>query len=203
MWLDGRPYWNGMQMDEAAFHILLFDMLRRHSPFVMGALTRWWALVSRAAGFIPRNGPVTQQDRWEEDAGFSPFPRAVELSGLAAGAYLADAVEQKDIANHLRETADCWNDNIERWVYAKNSDLARQLGVEGYYVRIAPPESDCAPSPLEGFVPIKNRPPGENLSQAVHLISPDSLALLRFVFRPPADPRILNPVNVITHHLTP
>ena len=38
MWLDGRPYWNGMQMDEAAFPILLFDMLRRHSPFILGDL---------------------------------------------------------------------------------------------------------------------------------------------------------------------
>ena len=43
----------------------------------------------------------------------------------------------------------------------EDSDLARQLGVEGYYVRIAPPDSDCAASPLEGFVPIKNRPAGE------------------------------------------
>ena len=38
MWLDGRPYWNGMQMDETAFPILLVDMLRRHSPFVLGDL---------------------------------------------------------------------------------------------------------------------------------------------------------------------
>src|SRR6202163_2437529 len=166
MWLDGRPYWGGMQMDEAAFPILLFDMLRRHSPFVLGELSRWWALVSRAASFILRNGPVTQQDRWEEDAGYSPFTLAVEISGLLAASDLADAVGQKDIATHLRETADCWNDNIERWVYAKDSDLARQLGVEGYYVRIAPPDSDCAPSPLEGFVPIKNRPPGQNLERA-------------------------------------
>ena len=29
MWLDGRPYWNGLQMDEAAFPILLVDLLRR------------------------------------------------------------------------------------------------------------------------------------------------------------------------------
>ena len=43
MWLDGRPYWIGMQMDEAAFPILLFDMLRRHSPFVLGDFARWWA----------------------------------------------------------------------------------------------------------------------------------------------------------------
>src|ERR1700736_6809086 len=149
------------------------------------------------AGFILRNGPVTQQDRWEEDAGYSPFTLAVEISGLLAAADLADAVGQKDIATHLRETADCWNDNIERWVYAKDSDLARQLGVAAYYVRIAPPESDCAPSPLEGFVPIKNRPPGQNMSLAVHLISPDSLALVRFGLRAPDDSRILNTIKVI------
>ena len=53
--------------------------------------------------------------------------------------------------------ADTWNDNIERWTYAVNSDLARQVGVEGYYVRITPPDGDGAASPLQGFVPIKNR----------------------------------------------
>ena len=26
MWLDGRPYWNGVQMDEAALPILLVDL---------------------------------------------------------------------------------------------------------------------------------------------------------------------------------
>ncbi len=45
MWLDGTPYWHGMQMDEAALPILLVDMLRRHSPFVLGELSRCWALV--------------------------------------------------------------------------------------------------------------------------------------------------------------
>jgi glucoamylase len=160
-------------------------------------LRRRWASVERAAGFIVRNGPVTQQDRWEEDAGYSPFTLAVEIAGLLAAADLADAVEEQATASHLRETADCWNDNIERWIYAKDSDLARQVGVEGYYVRIAPPEADCAPSPLEGFVPIKNRPPGQSAEAAVHLISPDALALVRFGLRAPGDPRIVNTIKVI------
>lgn len=197
MWLDGRPYWNGMQMDEAAFPILLVDMLRRNSPFILGDLKRWWALVGRAAGYIIKNGPVTQQDRWEEDSGYSPFTLAVEISSLLAAADLAQGVGLAEIATYLRETADSWNENIERWIYAKDSDLAEQLGVEGYYFRIAPPESDCAASPLEGFVPIKNRPPGENSARAVHLISPDALALVRFGLRAPDDPRILNTVKVI------
>ncbi len=32
MWLDGRPYWAGLQMDETAFPILLVDLLRRYAP---------------------------------------------------------------------------------------------------------------------------------------------------------------------------
>jgi glucoamylase len=197
LWLDGRPYWGGMQMDETVFPILLVEMLQREARYVLGDLRRWWKLVQRAAQFIVRNGPVTQQDRWEEDAGYSPFTLAVEIAGLLAAADLADAVGEKEAATHLRETADCWNDNIERWCYAKDSDLARQIGVEGYYVRIAPPETDCAASPLDGFVPIKNRPPGQSSEPATHVISPDALALVRFGLRSPDDPRILNTIKVI------
>jgi len=197
MWLDGRAYWSGLQMDEAAFPILLVDALRRHSSHLNSHLLRWWRLVSRAVGFLVRNGPVTQQDRWEEDAGYSPFTLAVEIAGLLAAADLADFVGERETANLLRETADCWNDNIERWTYATGSDLAQQAGVEGYYVRIAPPDSDGAASPLQGFVPIKNRPPGSSSEPAAQVISPDCLALVRFGLRAPDDPRVLNTIKVI------
>ena len=197
MWLDGRPYWNGLQMDEAAFPILLVDVLRRHAKSELGDLGRWWPMVRRAAQFLVINGPVTQQDRWEEDAGYSPFTLAVEVAGLLAAADVAEAVGEGKIAAYLRETADGWNDNIERWTYAVESDLARQVGVDGYYVRIAPPESVSAPSPLAGFVPIKNRPPGDNCLPATQLISPDALALVRFGLRAPDDPRILNTIHVL------
>jgi glucoamylase len=197
LWLDGRPYWGGLQMDEAAFPILLVDLLRRHAPGTLGVLDRWWDMVHRAAGFLVRNGPVTQQDRWEEDAGYSPFTLAVEVSALLAAADLGDAIGERAIAGYLREIADCWNENIERWVYAMHGDLAQELGIEGYYVRIAPPDSDGACSPLEGFVPIKNRPPGQSEEPATHLISPDALALVRFGLRAPDDPRIVNTVKAI------
>lgn len=197
LWLDGRVYWSGVQLDETAFPILLVDILRREDPTILGDLKRWWAMVQRAASFILRNGPVTQQDRWEEDSGYSPFTLAVEISGLLAAADLADAVEQPEIASYLRETADTWNDNIDRWVYASGGDLALQLGVEGYYVRIAPPETAAAASPLDGFVPIKNRPPDQSFAQATHLISPDSLALVRFGLRAASDPRMVNTVQAI------
>jgi len=197
MWLDGRPYWNGLQMDEAAFPILLVDLLRREAMSALGDLKRWWPMILKATAFIACNGPVTQQDRWEEDAGYSPFTLAVEIAGLLAAADLADQAGESNVASYCRDLADTWNENIERWAYSTNGDLARQIGVDGYYVRIAPQEADCAASPTEGWVPIKNRPPGENLERASHIISPDALALVRFGLRAADDPKILNTIKVI------
>jgi len=196
LWLDGRPYWSGIQMDETAFPILLLDLLRREGADGLGKLERWWPMVRNAASFMLRNGPVTQQDRWEEDGGYSPFTLAVEISALLAAADIAEETGHSDAASTLRVAADAWNDNIERWVYATGGTLAQQVGVEGYYVRIAPPDTGAA-SPTQGFVPIKNRPPGESAARAFHIVSPDSLALVRFGLRAPDDPRILNTVRVI------
>jgi glucoamylase len=184
-------------MDETAFPILLLDLLRREAPHSLGKLERWWPMVRKACSFILRNGPVTQQDRWEEDGGYSPFTLAAEISALLVAAEIAELTGHADQASTLRDAADAWNDNIERWVYATGGDLAERVGVEGYYVRISPPITDAAASPTQGFVPIKNRPFGENVERAFRIVSPDSLALVRFGLRAPDDPRILNTIKVI------
>jgi glucoamylase len=199
MWLDGRPYWNALQIDETAFPILLVDLLRRESPRCFGNERRWWPMVHKAAKFIAINGPVTQQDRWEEDGGYSPFTMAAEISALLIAADMAESLGQSKAAEFMRHMADTWNFNIERRTYAVNTDLARQVGVEGYYVRITPPPTgDGVASPLQGFVPIKNRAPGSSdTAAAVEIVSPDALALVRFGLRAPDDPRILNTIKVI------
>ncbi len=197
MWLDGTPYWSGVQMDETALPILLVDLARREKALDRVEAARLWPMVRLAAGFLVRNGPVSQQDRWEEDPGYSPFTLAVEIAALLVAANLADLNGEPDVADYLRETADTWNANIERWTYVTGTELARQVGVEGYYVRIAPPETADAGSPLEGFVPIKNRPPGQSTEPAANIVSPDALALVRFGLRAPDDPRIVNTVKVI------
>jgi glucoamylase len=197
MWLDGTAYWSGIQMDETAFPILFVDLARREGALGPEDVTRLWPMVRRAAGYLARNGPVTQQDRWEEDPGYSPFTLAVEIAGLLAAADLADAQGERGEAKYLRETADAWNASIERWIYAADTDLARQVGVQGYYVRVAPAEEAEAASPVGGFVPIKNRPPGESSEPARQIVSPDALALVRFGLRAADDPRIVNTVRVV------
>jgi glucoamylase len=197
MWIDGSPYWNGVQLDEAAFPILLADLMRREKILRAEDLKSLWPMVRRAAGFLAATGPVTLQDRWEEDAGYSPFTLAATIAALLAAADFANANGEKNVATYLRETADCWNASIERWIYVTDTDLARQVGVEGYFVRIAPPEVADNTSSSDGFVPIKNRPPGQSSEPASHIISPDALALVRFGLRAADDPRILNTVKVI------
>ena len=197
MWLDGEHYWNGIQMDEAAFPILLIDLARREGALSTGDLERLWPMARRAAAFLVRNGPVTQQDRWEEDAGYSPFTLALVVAALLVAAELAETCGEESIAPYLRETADAWNDHIERWTYVTGTPLARQVGVDGYYVRIAPPELCEVASPSQGFVPIKNRPVGASAMPAEQIVSPDALALVRFGLRAAHDPRIVDTVKVI------
>jgi glucoamylase len=196
-WLDGTPFWNGVQMDECAFPILLVDLARREGAIPASELARLWPMVKRAAQYIVCNGPVTGQDRWEEDGGYSPFTLAVEIAALLVAAELADESAAPGQAAFLRETADMWNGLIEHWIYAAGTRLAKEVGVEGYYVRIAPPDIAEAASPIDGFVPIKNRPPGSDSQPASLVVSPDALALVRFGLRAPDDPRIRNTVKVI------
>jgi glucoamylase len=197
MWLDGSPYWGGIQMDETAFPILLVDLAYREKALKLEDLKRLWPMVQRAAGFLVRNGPVTSQDRWEEDPGYSPFTLGAEIAALLAAAGLADLHAEPGMAAYLRETADTWNSNIEDWIYAQETDLARQVGVDGYYVRVASSDLADSAAPSKGYVPIKNRPVGENIQQAAHIVSPDALALVRFGLRSADDPRMLNTVKVI------
>jgi glucoamylase len=196
-WLDGTPYWNGVQLDECAFPILLVDLARREGALSEADLPGVWPMIAKAAGFVVRNGPVTGQDRWEEDGGYSPFTLAVEIAALLVAAEFADRLAARSLAAYLRETADIWNSLVEQWTYATDTPLSRQLGVDGYYVRIAPPETADAASPMSGFVPIKNRPPQASREKTSLMVSPDALALVRFGLRAADDPRILNTVRVI------
>jgi glucoamylase len=197
MWLDGTPYWRGIQMDETALPILLVDLAARHGVIDTSWRDALWPMVRRAAAFLARNGPVSPQDRWEEEPGYSPFTIATEVAALLVAADFADEGANKIAADYLRETADAWNASIERWLYVSGTELAHQHAVDGYYVRVAVPDRADAASPCQGFVPIKNRPPDESVGPAALMVSLDALAFVRFGLRSPDDPRIVNTVKVV------
>jgi glucoamylase len=195
MWTDGRRYWGGVQLDETALPVLLLDLARREGALREGDLGRrgFWPMVRRAAGFLVRSGPVTQQDRWEEDGGYTAFTLAASIAALLAAADLAELAGEPGIAPYLRETADAWNGRIERWLLVRGTPLARQVGVDGYYVRVAPPDAE------EGGdqVPLRNRAPGAGWARAEAVVSADALALVRFGLRAADDPRVEETLRVI------
>jgi glucoamylase len=196
MWLDGTPYWNGVQMDETALPILLVDLAQREQTLSRAAAATFWPMVRRAAGYLVRNGPLSPQDRWEEDAGYSAFTVSAEIASLLAAADLADANAEPLLGVYLRETADAWNDAIDRWLYARRTDWCGRFGVDGYYVRIATTNKDGA-SPSNRTVVVKNVASGQASRRSAHLVSPDALALVRFGLRAADDPRILNTVKIV------
>ncbi len=194
MWEDGTPYWPGLQMDETALPVLLADQLRRYHSLRELNPTQ---MVTRAASFIIRNGPVTQEDRWEEEAGYTPFTISVEIAALLAAADFLAEDGHLNAAEYLRETADWWNDSIERWLYVKDTPIARECGVEGYYARVLPADRLQDAPPRSPIITLKNLPAGENLANYYDIVSIDALALVRAGLRAPDDRRILNTVKVI------
>ena len=197
MWLNGMPYRNGIQMDQTALPIMLVDLVNREMELTDGELQFFWPMIRKAVSYLVTNGPITDQDRWEENAGYSTFTLAVEISALLIAAEYADKNSEPFLAKYLRETADSWNSNIERWTYVVGSDLAKFVGVEGYYVRINSGEQFSFENRGTELLTISNRPNGENICPANEMVSPDALALVRFGLRAADDPYILNTIKVI------
>ncbi len=197
MWLDGSPYWNGIQMDQTALPIMLVNLVNRETTLSNSDLKHFWPMIRKAASYLVTNGPISNQDRWEENAGYSTFTVAVEISALLIAADYAALNNEPQLAVYLRETADAWNSSIERWTYVTGSDLANFVGVEGYYVRINSSEQFETDDLGSDLLLISNRPKGENVCPINEMVSPDALALVRYGLRAANDPRILNTIKVI------
>ncbi len=194
MWLDGTQHWTSRQMDETAIPILLADALRTagelkgHDP---------WPMIKKTAAYLVQHGPVTKEDRWEAVPGYATFTMAVEIAALLAAADFADSHAEIEQAEFLRATADAWNEAVDELTYAAGTELARQRGVAGYYVRVTPPNA-IRGVPLETLtIDLQNHPKGQQTRRAVDIVSPDALALVRYGLRAADDPRILDTVKVI------
>ncbi|MEJ2292167.1 MAG: glycoside hydrolase family 15 protein [Deinococcales bacterium] len=179
MFPDGRSFWTGVQLDEVGFPLLLAAKLREHDA--LDDLQGVEAMVRAAAGFLARTGPLTPQDRWEENAGANPFTLAVEVAALVAAGPFLDSDERA----YATSLADCWNERIEDWTYVDDGPLAAQHAIDGYYLRIAPPPSSGG---MRGRIDVRNRA-GDQID-AAGLVSLDYLALVRLGLRSPFDPRI-------------
>ncbi len=188
-WLGGAGYWQGIQLDEAAFPVLLAAALDERDA--LGG-TEVSDMVRRALAFLVRTGPVSDQDRWEEDRGLNTFTLAACIAALVAGARYLPA-DGRELALAF---ADYWNARLEDWTTVTDTPLARRYGVPGYYVRISPPGAltdRCAS--YAAALAIKNRRSDPGLT-AAEQVGVDFLQLVRFGLRKADDPYILGSVRV-------
>lgn len=94
--------------------------------------TDLWPRIKFAAEFLAHNGPRTDQERWEEMAGYSPSTIAAEISGLVCAASLAQEVGDHGAADFYLKKADEWRNNVAAWTFTTT-------GFHGngkYYIRI-------------------------------------------------------------------
>src|ERR1700733_15381101 len=137
-------------------------------------------------GATARLGPRTSHSsgRW------SSAPRASScapdqepsktVAALLAAAEIAEACDIENVPALLRDTADAWNEQIEDWIYVEDTPLAREAGVPGYYIRVAPESTAKGGPDVHGLIQVRNHEAGSGAIAANQLISTDAIALVRF-----------------------
>ncbi|WP_043342257.1 glycoside hydrolase family 15 protein [Belnapia moabensis] len=188
-WLGGKAHWTGIQLDEAAFPVLLASALAEADA--LGGIQAG-DMVAKALRFILLHGPATDQDRWEETPGINTFTLAAAIAALVCGAELLGSGERRD----LLLLADDWNSRIEDWCLGADPALVAAHGIPAYYVRAASPAVFADREGIRDRVPVRNHD-GECLVPADTLISTDPLQLVRFGLRRADDPAILGTIRLI------
>ncbi len=124
--LDGKPFWGSLQLDEVGYPLIMAWQLGRFDR------ATYEKHVCPAADFIVKNGPMTPQERWEERPGYSPSTIAAEIAGLVCAAEIAKNNGDTVSADKYLATADDWQANIEKWTATKTG----KYGDGNYYLRI-------------------------------------------------------------------
>jgi glucoamylase len=179
-WVDGRPIGGGLQMDQVAFPLILANQLNRTDRIT------WLKHIRPAADFIVRKGPATEQERWEEEAGYSPSTIAAQIAGLVCGSHIAKVNNDVEAAEKYLFAADEWSRTLERWTLTTN-------GPHGpgrpYYLRITQRDPN-ANVPLE----INS---GGGIYDQREIVDAGFLELVRLGIKPANDPAVVDSLKVV------
>ena len=198
MWLDGRPYWHGVQMDETALPILLVDLAAREGVIDTAGRDALWPMVRRAAVFLARNGPVSPQDRWEEQPGYAPFTVAHRDRGAPRrGRSRRRGVEHdrgRSICGRPPTHGTPASSDGYTWRGPNSRNCTASRGITSVS---RSPITPMRRRRVRGLSRSRTGPRIEATGPAALMVSLDALAFVRFGLRAPDDPRILSTVKVI------
>lgn len=195
-WVNGEPYWKGIQLDEVAFPILL--AFRLHEENGLGQFDPS-SMVINAARYLVVHGPATCQERWEEAAGYSPSTLASNIAALICAASFARAKQREEIADYLEDYADFLDEHIEDWTVTTEGTLVP--GISRHYIRINParlnePEGD--ENPNTAWITLANGPVGQpNRFPAKEIVDAGFLELVRYGIREANSPLMVDSIRVI------
>ena len=196
-WIDGDPYWKGIQLDEVAFPIMLAwrlwkaDGLANFDPYLM---------VTRACGYLIREGPATMQDRWEEAGGYSPSTLAANIAALICAAEFLESRGDSHTADFVRTYSDFLESHVEKWTVTNKGTLVP--GIERHYIRINPAISSEGSTgdedPDTGQLTLANQKPGDRYQYpANQIVDPGFLELVRYGVRAADAPLMIDSLKVV------
>ena len=195
-WVNGEAYWSGVQLDETAFPMML--AWRLHCENALVDFDPLY-LLSKGATYLIRNGPVTQEERWEEASGYSPSTVAACITALIGAASYMRLRGRDEAAKFVEAHADYLEEHIEEWLVTNAGSLLE--GVSSYYMRILP-EQVGQEHPAEDkesrVLHIANLAPDQQSDfPARDVVDGGFLELVRYGIRRADDPLIVNTLKVI------
>jgi glucoamylase len=188
--VTGKPALTNLQLDEVADPIILAWQLGQQDAAT-------WQHVKLAADFIVgfhddqgHAAPYTPQERWENQAGYSPATIAAEIAGLVCAASLAQHNgDSADAAKYL-QTADAWRANLNAWTLTTTGPYGG-----AYYLRLT---KDGNPNAATTYSVGDS---GPTLDQRA-VVDPSFLELVRLGVVAPDDPNILSTIGVVDAQLS-
>jgi glucoamylase len=148
--VDGELEWVGVQLDQTAMPLMLAWKLHQADVLTDAELSDWYSrMLKPAADFLVEGGranilwndtqitpPATQQERWEEQEGYSPSTTAAVVAGLITAADIAKLAGDDANATRYLNTAKRYNNDIEKLMFTTAGNLESSASDGEYFIRI-------------------------------------------------------------------
>ncbi|WP_298163300.1 glucan 1,4-alpha-glucosidase [Brevundimonas sp.] len=192
--VDGQTEWVGVQLDQTAMPIMLGWRLWKAGEVSDTEIAEMYRrMIKPAADFLVDGGtialdwndrtitpPWSQQERWEEQEGYSPSTTAAVITGLTVAAEIARASGDAAGADRYQAAADDYAGKVEARMFTTEGTL----GDGDYFLRLSRNENPNDHAPL-----------GENNGQPAlpedRIIDGGFLELVRYGVRAADAPSIL------------
>ena len=145
--VDGEIEWVGVQLDQTAMPIMLGWRLWKAGEVSDAEMAQMYArMIKPAADFLVTGGtiglmwndrtitpPWSQQERWEEQEGYSPSTTAAVITGLIVAAEIARASGDTTSADRYQAAADDYAQKVEARMFTTEGTL----GDGDYFLRLS------------------------------------------------------------------